>query len=143
VKISILLLALCIPDITQSISKSGSSEDEVMAIEKQWLKAASEADAKTLKQVLVENWIATTPGGDVVHQSDFIGNEAQSKLPLMNLTSHTVQFFGDTAVLMGQLAPAGQPDAAFNVTSVFQRKTRAWQMIATHLSLRKTSQSGQ
>jgi ketosteroid isomerase-like protein len=143
VKISIFLLALCIPALTQTMSKSGSAEDEVMAVEKQWLKAASEGDANALKQVLVENWMATTPGGDIVHRSDFTENGAQSKLPSMNLTSHTVQFFGDTAVLMGQLTPAGQPDAAFNMTAVFQRKTGTWQMIATHLSLRRTSKGGQ
>jgi Domain of unknown function (DUF4440) len=143
VKISILLLALCIPALTQTMSKNGSAEGEVIAVEKQWLKAASEADANAFRQVLVENWIATTPGGDIVHQSDFTESGAQSKLPAMNLTTHTVQFFGDTAVLMGQLAPVGQPDAAFNMTAVFQRKAGAWQMIATHLSLRKTPERGQ
>lgn len=142
-KLSILFLAFCISALTQTMSKSGSVEDEVVVVERQWLKAASEADANALKQVLAENWIATTPGGDIVHQSDFAGNEAQSKLPPMNLTSHTVSFFGDTAVLMGQLAPAGQPDAALNMTAVFQRRAGRWQMIATHLSLRKAGGGGQ
>jgi ketosteroid isomerase-like protein len=143
VNISILSFALCIPALTQTISQGGPADDEVVAVERQWSKAASEADANALKQVLAENWIATTPGGDIVHQSDFTGNGAQSKLPAMNLTSHTVQFFGETAVLMGQLAPAGQPEAAFNMTAVFQRRAGGWQMIATHLSLRKTPEGSQ
>jgi ketosteroid isomerase-like protein len=136
-KFSLLALVLATLSVTRLIAGS-SPEDQVIAVEKQWLKAMSESDTKTLKEVLAENWIATTPGGEIVHQSDFAGNESQSKLPPMNLASHTVQFFGDTAVLMGQLTLAGKTDVAFNLTAIFQRKADKWQMIAAHLSLPKT-----
>lgn len=139
-RIFVLLLALSISAHAQTTNKNGSAEDQVVARENQWLKAVSEGDANVLKQVLAENWIATTPGGDIVHQSDFAGG--QSRLPTMNLTSHTVQFFGDTAVLMGQLAPGGQAAATFNLTAIFQRSAEKWQMIATHLSLRQLSENG-
>jgi hypothetical protein len=141
VKIFVLLLAFSLSILAQTTNKVGSPEDQVVAGETQWLKAVSDGDTTVLKQILAENWIATTPGGDIVHQSDLAGS--QSRLPLMRLTSHTVQFFGDTAVLMGQLAPEGQTADTFNVTAIFQRKSEEWQMIATHLSLRKMPDSGQ
>jgi Domain of unknown function (DUF4440) len=140
-RIVILLLALSISTLAQTTNKNGSAEDQVVASENQWLKAVSDGDTNVLKQVLADNWIATTPGGDIVHQSDFAGS--QSRLPAMNLISRTVQFFGDTAVLMGQLAPEGQAAATFNLTAIFQRRAEKWQMIATHLSLRKMSENGQ
>ena len=115
-----------------------SSEDQVISVEKRWLKAMSDSDTKTLQEILAENWLATTPGGEIVHESDFAGNESQSKLPPMNLTNHTVQFFGDTAVLMGQLTLADKTDVAFNLTAVFQRSADKWKMIASHLSLPRT-----
>jgi ketosteroid isomerase-like protein len=136
-KFSLLALALIVSNVTR-LTAGSSSEDQVIAVEKQWLKAVSDSDTKTLNEVLAENWIATTPGGEIAHQSDFAGNESQSKLPLMNLASHTVQFFGDTAVLMGQLTLADKTDVAFNLTAIFQRKADKWQMIATHLSLPRT-----
>jgi hypothetical protein len=141
VNIFVLLLAFSVSILAQTTNKSGSPEDQVVAGENQWLKAVGDGDATVLKQILAENWIATTPGGDIVHQSDLAGS--QSRLPLMRLTSHTVQLFGDTAVLMGQLAPEGQTTDTFNMTAVFQRKAETWQMIATHLSLRKIPESGQ
>jgi ketosteroid isomerase-like protein len=134
-----LLVALALVVLSFTRPTAGSSpEDQVIAVEKQWLKAISESDTTTLKKILAENWIATTPGGEIVHQSDFDGNESQSKLPPMNLASHTVQFFGDTAVLMGQLTPAAKTDVAFNLTAIFQRKADKWQMIAAHLSVPRT-----
>jgi hypothetical protein len=141
VKILILLLAFSVSILAQTTIKDTPAEDQVVASENQWLKAVSDGDSKVLSQILAENWIATTPGGDIVHQSDFAGEH--SRLPSMNLTSHTVQFFEDTAVLMGQLVPEGQTVAAFNVTAIFQRRAEKWQMIATHLSLRKMPESGQ
>jgi hypothetical protein len=140
-RIFVLLLALSISTLAQTTNKDGSAEDQVVASENQWLRAVSDGDTNVLKQVLAENWIATTPGGDIVHQSDFAGS--QSRLPAMNLMSHTVQFFGDTVVLMGQLAPEGQTAATVNLTAIFQLRAKKWQMIATHLSLRKMSENGQ
>ena len=140
-KVFVLLLALSISTLAQTTDKKGSAEDQVVATENQWLRAVSAGDTNVLKQVLAEEWIATTPGGDIVHQSDFAGSE--SRLPAMNLTSHTVQFFGDTVVLMGQLAPESRTAATFNLTAIFQRRAEKWQMIATHLSLRKMAENGQ
>ena len=139
-KVFVLLLALSILPLAQTTNKNGAVEDQVVATENQWLRAVSGGDTNVLKQVLADDWIATTPGGDIVHESDFAGS--QSKLPAMSLTSHTVQFFGDTAVLMGQLVPEGQTAATFNLTAIFQRRAEKWQMIATHLSLRKMFENG-
>jgi len=88
VKVLVVLLAFFVSILAQTTNKGGSPEDQVVAGESQWLKFVSAGDTTVLKQILAENWIATTPGGDIVHQSDLAGS--QSRLPLMRLTSHTV-----------------------------------------------------
>jgi hypothetical protein len=56
-------------------------------------------------------------------------------MPKSVLKDSTVRIYGDTAVLMGEVEmQVPQKPETIRMTTVFQKRNEAWQIIAVHMS---------
>jgi hypothetical protein len=142
----LLLLLLTVAAVAQNATPAPTSNQDkttkLIQMENEWLKAGSEGNNAAIRAMLAQNWIAMAPGGNILHPDAFEGDESGSRLPKLTIQDSTVEFYGNTAVLMAHLA-SDKPGAGFNLTSVFQDRFGKWEMIATHLSAQREEDSQQ
>jgi ketosteroid isomerase-like protein len=111
-------------------------EDQIRTLEQQWLDAAAVPDLPTLRKMFASDFMGTAFGPKVLSKQDIIppNGAAANHLPQCKLRNATVRMFGDTAVLMGDARPVDTSEGAFRVTTVFQKQSQGWQIIAIHMS---------
>jgi ketosteroid isomerase-like protein len=141
-----LLVAAPLPSSAQAVKggEVGKAEQEVRRLERAWLDAYEQADAKAMDAIVADDFEITFPNG-----------EAQSKPQLMEqirkprgasapaLKFHTedvrAHAYGDTVVLRGLVVTEyrreGQPvrDQS-RYTDTYVRRGGRWQVVASHLS---------
>jgi hypothetical protein len=129
------LVAFGRPNVRPSASSMG--EDDFRRLEQAWLDAASVPNLPALRQILSDDFMGTSFGGGVLSKDDVIPapGVAANHMPKCTLKDSTVRIFGDTAVLMGQVEMEipSKPEQ-IRMTTVFQKKADAWQVIAVHMS---------
>jgi hypothetical protein len=129
------LVAFGRPNVRPSASSMG--EDDFRRLEQAWLDAASVPNLPALRQILSDDFMGTSFGGGVLSKDDVIPapGVAANHMPKCTLKDSTVRIFGDTAVLMGQveMEVPSKPEQ-IRMTTVFQKKADAWQVIAVHMS---------
>jgi len=133
----ILVLALTANAQSSATQKAASPDDKsakLIEMQNEWLKAGSEGDNATIRNLLAQKWLAMAPSGYIMHYSDFEADHNDSRLPKLTMQNPTVEFYGNTAVLMSHLVTGKSDGPTFNVTTVFQDRMGKWEMIATHLS---------
>jgi hypothetical protein len=132
----ILITCACGLTIGQSKPSTNNSEDEILKVEQQWMDAAARPDLRMLRNIIADNFMGTAFGTGVLTKDDIIppDGSTQNHMPKCSLVDPTVQVFGDTAVLMGNLQPEDPKSGGFRVTTVFQKQTQGWQIIAIHMS---------
>lgn len=123
-------LAIAQPD------QSNGIENQIRSLEQQWLDAAAEPDLPALRNLFSTDFMGTAFGPRVLSKLDVIPSDGKSAnhMPKTRLTASTVRVFGDTAVLMGHVQPDDSQQGAFQVTTVFQKSSQGWQIIAIHMS---------
>jgi hypothetical protein len=123
------------PNVRPSAARMG--EDDFRRLEQAWLDAASVPNLPALRQILSDDFMGTSFGGGVLSKDDVIPapGVAANHMPKCTLKDSTVRIFGDTAVLMGQVEMEipSKPEQ-IRMTTVFQKKADAWQVIAVHMS---------
>lgn len=123
------------PNVRPSTARMG--EDDFRKLEQAWLDAASVPNLPALRQILSDDFMGTSFGGGVLSKDDVIPapGVAANHMPKCTLKDSTVRIFGDTAVLMGQveMEVPSKPEQ-IRMTTVFQKKADAWQVIAVHMS---------
>ncbi len=123
------------PNVRPSAARMG--EDDFRKLEQAWLDAASVPNLPALRQLLSDDFMGTSFGGGVLSKDDVIPapGVAANHMPKCTLKDSTVRIFGDTAVLMGQVEMEipSKPEQ-IRMTTVFQKKADAWQVIAVHMS---------
>lgn len=123
------------PNVQPSAARMG--EDDFRKLEQAWLDAASVPNLPALRQLLSDDFMGTSFGGGVLSKDDVIPapGVAANHMPKCTLKDSTVRIFGDTAVLMGQveMEVPSKPEQ-IRMTTVFQKKADAWQVIAVHMS---------
>src|SRR5947207_2066792 len=99
-------------------SSAAHPEDEIVQLEQQWLAAGHAADPSALDVIEADEFIATTPAGDVVTKNELMPQPGGSnRLPKLSLKQTTVRVHGDTAVLMARVVgEQGGPE--LNATNV-------------------------
>jgi len=133
----VLLLAIGAFAQTTNSANPASTDDKtskLVQMQNDWLKAGSDGNNAAIRALIDEHWMAMAPSGYIMHSSDFEAPESHSRLPKLTMQKTTVEFFGNTAVLMAHLVTEKENGPEFNLTSVFQNKLGKWEMIATHLS---------
>jgi ketosteroid isomerase-like protein len=120
-----------------SSSLANMTEDDFRKLEQNWLDAAAAPDLPALRTMLSDDFMGTAFGGEVLSKLDVVPTSGSSPnhMPKCSLRDSTVRVFGDTAVLMGYVEmQAPQKKQGMRMTTVFQKRAEAWQVIAVHMS---------
>jgi ketosteroid isomerase-like protein len=111
-----------------------TSEDAIVHVEEQWLRAFNERDRKTLDDLMADDFMATTPIGEVLGKSKLVPpDHPVQALPKYHVVAPVTHIDGDVAVLMARLVDE-QGNTALNTTTVFKHHGNHWKIIATQLS---------
>ncbi len=128
------LLATARPE---AVAPANMTEDDFRQLEQKWLDAAAVPDLPVLRQMLADDFMGTSFGGGVLSKRDVVPYDGVSAnhMPKCSLKDSTVRIFGDTAVLMGSVEmQVPQKSEQVRMTTVFQKRGDAWQVIAVHMS---------
>jgi ketosteroid isomerase-like protein len=113
------------------------TDDDLRKLEQSWLDAAAVPDLPALRRMFADDFMGTSFGGGVLSKTDVVppdGSTANHMLKAV-LKDSTVRVFGDTAVLMGEVEmQVPQKPETIRMTTVFQKRGEAWQIIAVHMS---------
>jgi hypothetical protein len=118
-------------------STANMGEDDFRKLEQAWLDAASVPDLPVLRKMFSEDFMGTSFGGGVLSKNDVVPADGMSAnhMPKCVLKDSTVRIFGDTAVLMGDVEmQVPQKAEDVRMTTVFQKHSEGWQIIAVHMS---------
>ena len=133
--ICISLLAFGRPNARTTTANMG--EEDFRKLEQAWLDAASSPDLPALQKMLSDDFMGTSFGAGVLSKGDVVPPAGMSAnhMPKCVLKDATVRIFGDTAVLMGSVEmQAPEKAEIIRMTTVFQKRGGAWQVIAVHMS---------
>ena len=118
-------------------STANMGEDDFRKLEQSWLDAASVPDLPVLRKMFSEDFMGTSFGGGVLSKNDVVPADGMSAnhMPKCVLKDSTVRIFGNTAVLMGDVEmQVPQKAEDVRMTTVFQKHSEGWQIIAVHMS---------
>ena len=130
---SISLLAFARPYAPTSTS----AEDDIRRLEQTWLDAAAAPDLPMLRKMFSDDFMGTSFGAGVLSKNDVVPSDGigANHMPRSVLKDSTVRVFGDTAVLMGEVEmQVPQKAEQVRMTTVFQKHSDGWQVIAVHMS---------
>lgn len=139
---ALLSLIACISLFVFGVPRKGASspataEDQVRKLEQSWLDAAAVPDNGALRTILSDDFMGTSFSGGVLSKTDIVppAGVAANHMPQCTLRDSTVKIFGDTAVLMGEVEmQVPEKPEEIRMTTVFQKHSDAWQVIAVHMS---------
>lgn len=133
-RLTLFVLLTALAGFAQTATTAASTEDQIIQLTQRWLAAGHSANSGALDALESEDFIATTPGGEIVTKSELMPEPGSAnRLPKFTLKDTTVRVHGDTAVLMASLVgEEGGP--SLHATNVFVRSNGKWVMIAAQLS---------
>ncbi len=120
-----------------SSASSGMTENEFRKLEQRWLDAAATPDLPALRKMFADDFMGTSFGGGVLSKTDVVPPDETNAnhMPKSVLKDSTVRIYGDTAVLMGSVEmQVPQKPESIRMTTVFQKRSEGWQIIAVHMS---------
>lgn len=120
-----------------SSAPANMTEDDFRKLEQNWLDAAAVPDLPALRKIFADDFMGTSFGGGVLSKDDVVppDGSTENHFPKSTLRDSTVRIFGDTAVLMGSIEmQVPQKPEEIRMTTVFQRRSAGWQVIAVHMS---------
>jgi len=110
-----------------------SPEDSIVRVEKQWLRAFNEKDKKTADELTSDDFMATTPIGEVLGRSKLIPPDRPVQgLPKYRIVAPVTHIYGNVAVVMAKLAD--EQGGALTTTAVFKQYDGHWKVIAVQLT---------
>jgi hypothetical protein len=116
-----------------------TSQDEVLQITREWLKAISAGDRVTLNRIMDPQCLVTTPGGDILSKERLVPNDDSQSvqtLPSMELSGPIVRVYANTAVLMTHLRPTGEGQEWIS-TFIYNKEGSTWRIVGLHGTARK------
>lgn len=119
--------------------ESQTSQDEVLQITREWLKAISAGDRVTLNRIMDPQCLVTTPGGDILSKERLVPNDDSQSvqtLPQMELSGPIVRVYANTAVMMTHLRPTGEGQEWIS-TFIYNREGSTWRIVGLHGTARK------
>ena len=119
----------------KTAGQTGSAEDSVLQITREWLAAEESRDRATLQRIIADDFRGTGPWGQTVFKADVIPEEgSQSGGLAINTSNLKVRVFGDTAVVTANVVQKAGEKRELRFTVVFTKRDNRWQMVAGHLS---------
>jgi len=133
----LVILGICCTALAQtSPSTSSDAEEEVSAVQKQWLEAEQHGDASALDRILDDDFVGSGPGGDVIRKSDLVastpGDQPKGFLN-QNLADIIVKAFGRTVVVLGKLVDPNDKTHQVRFSMVYEKRANQWKMVAAQL----------
>jgi ketosteroid isomerase-like protein len=142
--INTLCFLLALGTLGLSAQQADPRESKLMILERLWNEAQVNRDAAAIDQLISSRFVDTEYDGEVSDKQKFL---ADIKDPLFKPTTATIadvkmNFFGDTAVIIGTYHTAGtyqgKPyDHVGRFTDTWILDMGRWQCVASHTSLLK------
>ncbi|HLM02868.1 MAG TPA: nuclear transport factor 2 family protein [Pyrinomonadaceae bacterium] len=136
----ILLLML----LTCCYAAAQNSEQEVRKLERAWLDAYEQNDARAMEAIVADDFTITFPDGSIQTKPQILNSIKAARggnHPPMKFYTEDVQarVYGETVVLIGRVVTEwqrdGKPSKQENrYTDTYARRGGRWQVVASHLS---------
>jgi hypothetical protein len=121
---------------------SMTAEQQVLAVEDEWVNAEIKRDEATLRRVLDERFTLNHGNGTTTGKDEAIAGVLKWKLITETITERSVLVDGDTAIVFGTanfVFPADGADSgqsAARYTTVYVKRDGSWRALALHMSAR-------
>lgn len=121
-------------------SRPSPDEQDLRDIEQGLARAWLDRDRAFLERVLAPGWTVTQPDGTILDRGTVLGEFFDAVRFDTNVIDDVdVQLFGDTAVVRGRTSVRATfnevpVSATIRFTDVFIKRTRQWQVVASHAS---------
>lgn len=129
--------------LTAKTNQTNSSEAEVRKLERAWLDAYEQHDAKAMNAIVADDFMITFPDGSKQTKPQIMDSIKGPKNTANPLKFHTeevtARVYGDTVILTGRVITEYQRDGkpaknADLYTDTYVRRNGKWQVVASHLS---------
>lgn len=123
--------------------QKSKAEQEVRALERQWLDAYEQHDAAAMDRIVASDWMITYPDGGTQTKEQimkFIKSPRKPGMPGPKFFSEDVQarVYGDTVILTGRIVtqwPGGDSNKEQSrYTDTYVKRDGTWQVVASHMS---------
>ncbi len=143
--IAFLTLAVGFSAQGQAAEPTPVAERDLVKIERAWSDALVHHDAAALGQILADEYVLTTPFGQVVTKAQIVESlqiprEDSFVLKAIEQDEVSARFYGDTAVVCSRInlkgtAAGREVISPFRHTDVFVKKDGRWRCVARQATL--------
>jgi hypothetical protein len=138
-----LFLSVPAAGADSGISGAGavSEEQQIAALEDEWLAAEVRRDEATIRRIIDDRYTVNHADGSTSGKEDYIADILSSVMTSASITERTVLVDGDTAVTFGTVnVESGEGKASTSSSSrytlVYVRREGQWRALAFHISKR-------
>jgi len=138
----IFCLLFVIPSSAQMKGSGSPDEPKLIALERMWNQAQLTRDSNALKGLISDRFVSTEWDGELSTRTEFLAEIADPQFvpSAMNIQDLKVEFYGDTAIVIGiyhtQGRYHGKPyDHVGRFTDTWIRDNPGWKCVASHTSL--------
>ncbi len=116
-----------------------TDEQQVIAVESQWVEAEVNRDAAVLERVLDDRFILNSSSGELRDKATVIADVLRWTMVEQTITDRTVLIDGDTAIVFGtanfRFAVEGKDDelSAGRYTTVYLKRDGRWRALALQM----------
>ena len=138
-----VILAVALP-VNAWCGQEGGAEQEVRKLERAWLDAYEQADAKMMAEIVADDFTITFPDGSMQTKPqimEMIKRPRTPGSPPLKFYTEEVRSraYGDTVILLGRVVTEYVRDGktvkeASRYTDTYVRRGGRWQVVASHLS---------
>jgi ketosteroid isomerase-like protein len=137
--IDLVILVFGVAMLAQTQSKS--VEQELIGLEQQWGDALVKADLAFLDQILAEDYIFTSPVGEVLTKAQMLAELKSGEDVVSSIVNHDmkVRVYGNAAVVTGhstyqETVQGNDISGEYRWTDTWIKKGGSWQCVADHAS---------
>jgi ketosteroid isomerase-like protein len=122
-------------------AQTGSVEQTLLQLERDWEQATAKNDAAALERILAPEFASTDSDGRLVTRAELFERRKSGRVKFTAFTQddYKVQVIGDTAIVTGRSTSKLTRDGKDlnereRFTDTFVRRNGRWQAVATHSS---------
>ncbi len=137
------LLFASAPDAISQTSDAKTAEEAVRKLERAWLDAYEQHDAKAMETIVANGFVITFPSGGKQTKQDIVDSMKRPPPAGESVKFRTekteARVFGDVVVLFGRVISENQRAGKSSTeemlyTDTYVRRDGVWQVVASHLS---------
>jgi uncharacterized protein (TIGR02246 family) len=141
--IAVLSCSFAVTAVSQT-QRTTKAEQEVRKLERAWLDAYEQYDAKAMETIVANDFMITFPDGSMQTKPQILESIKAPRNPAnpsSRFYTEDVQarVYGDTVILMGRVVSEYQRDGKTvkdqsRYTDTYVKRDGRWQVVASHLS---------